>query len=64
MFGQNGIDIMWNEDQNVKLVKQLMTGIRIFVQKWHNIVIPPTEQQNDKKYAAKIFNIISISILH
>ncbi len=27
-FEQNGIDITWNYDQNVKLVKQLMTDIR------------------------------------
>ncbi len=27
-FGQNGIDLTWNNEQKVKLVKQLMTGIR------------------------------------
>ncbi len=37
--GQNGINITWNNDQNVKLVKQLMKDIRSFLQKWHNIVI-------------------------
>ncbi len=29
-FGQNGIDITWNNDKNVKLVKQLLAGIRSF----------------------------------
>ncbi len=28
IFGQNGIDVTWNIAQKVKLVKQLMTGIR------------------------------------
>ncbi len=36
-FGQSGID------QNVKLVNQLMTGIRSFLQKWHNTFIPPAD---------------------
>ncbi len=30
VFGQNGINIIWNNNQNVKLVKQLMTGIKSF----------------------------------
>ncbi len=42
--GQSEIDIKWNNDQNVKLVTQLMTGIRSFVRKWHNNIIPPTEK--------------------
>ncbi len=43
IFWQNGIDITWNNDQKVKLVKQPMTGIRSFLQKWHNTVIPLTD---------------------
>ncbi len=30
-FAQNGIDITWNNDQKVKLIKQPMTGIRSFL---------------------------------
>ncbi len=37
--GQNGIEITWNNGQNVKIVKQLMTGIMSFLWKWHNTVI-------------------------
>ncbi len=36
------IDIAWNNDKNVKLVKQLMTGIGSFLRKWHNTVNPST----------------------
>ncbi len=39
VFGQNGVDITWNNEQRIQLVKQLMTGIRSFIQKWHNTVI-------------------------
>ncbi len=37
-YGQKGIDLIWDEK-----VKQLMTGIRSFLWKWHNTVILPTE---------------------
>ncbi len=40
MFGQNGMNIIRNYDKKVKLVKQLMTGIRSLLQNLHNIVIP------------------------
>ncbi len=32
-------------DQNVEIVKQLITGIRSLLWKWHNTVIPPTAKQ-------------------
>ncbi len=41
-FEQNGVDITWKNDEKVNLVKKLMTGIRSFLRKWHNTVIPPT----------------------
>ncbi len=44
-FGQNGIDITWNNDQNVKLVKHLMTGIRSSLWKWQNTVIHLTVRE-------------------
>ncbi len=41
VFWKNGIDIIWNNAPKVAMVKQLMTGIRSFLWKWHNAVIPP-----------------------
>ncbi len=49
VFQQNGIDITRNKDQNVKLVKQLMTDISSSLRKWYNIVIPPTDNCNKIK---------------
>ncbi len=43
VFRHNGIDITWNNDQNIKLVRQLMTGIGSYLRKWHNTVIPPID---------------------
>ncbi len=31
VFGQNGIERAWNNDQKVKLVKWLMAGIKQFI---------------------------------
>ncbi len=38
---QNGIDIIRNIDQNVRLIEQLMTGIGPFIRSFHTTVIPP-----------------------
>ncbi len=49
VLGQNGIDIISNNDQKVKLVKQLIiASIRSFLQKLHNTVFP----LSDKYYQA------------
>ncbi len=45
-FGQNGIDITWNNAQKAKLVTQLMTGIMSFLQKWHNTVSSSTDYKS------------------
>ncbi len=40
VFGQNEIDIKWNNDENVKLVKLWMKDISFFLLKWHSTFIP------------------------
>ncbi len=54
-FRQTWIDITWNNDQNVKLVKQLMTGFKSFLRRGHNTVIPLTAYCGLPYFANKIY---------
>ncbi len=62
VFGQNVIHITWNNDQNIKLVKQLITDIRSFFPKWDNTVLPPIANQVHPWTFIGNQHILSISV--